>query len=110
MGTAALLHPAALLEYRGRTLPVSSACLERSEVLSSLLRQAVAGPGGKPTLVLDSTQVLSLQRVVGGQPLPPLSLERFLVALGSGGSAQKTVLERCSEVRCEACGLPRASP
>lgn len=99
MGTATLLglHPAALLEYGGRRLPVSSACLERSEVLSSLLRQAVTAPGeSKPCLALDSTQVASLQRLVG-QPLPPLSLERFLAALGSG-SGQKTVLERCSEV------------
>lgn len=91
--TAALLRPAALLEYGGKRLPVSNKAVERSEVLSSLLRQAV---GPVPTLALDSSQVASLQRLVG-QPLPPLSLERFLAALGSG-SGQRTVLERCSEV------------
>ncbi|EFN59827.1 expressed protein [Chlorella variabilis] len=55
------------------------------------MRQASRqGPGGKPVIALDSTQLASLQRVVGPSLPSPLSIERFLGALSG------TALEHCS--------------
>lgn len=93
MGTLLYRSPAdALLEFGNRLFPLHSAALRQSSVLDSLQCRP-EGPGGKRVLKLDSSQLASLQRLVG-PGLTPLNVERFLSAL-SGGALEKS----CSEVR-----------
>jgi hypothetical protein len=85
------LSPDCWLEWRNQLFPLCTGWVQKCSVLESQMRQASRqGPGGKPVIALDSTQLASLQRVVGPSLPSPLSIERFLAALSG------TALEHCS--------------
>ncbi|PSC74147.1 hypothetical protein C2E20_2793 [Micractinium conductrix] len=91
---ARALETAGWLEFRGKLFPLCAGMAAKSGLLDSGLRQSGLreGPGARPVLALDSSQIQSLALALGHVP-SPLSLERFLASL-SGAALEMS----CSEV------------